>query len=303
MADYLAIDLMRTKLKYAHISDCLDIYEMGNEYISIDSKEELFDTILNVTDRFRDDIEGVSITMPGVIDRKRGFAYSGGVFEWVKNMEYAKELSEYIEMPVAICNDAKAAAMAEIGYGALKKIQNGVLLLILNTGIGGTVVTDGHILEGQHFAAGEFSYMRGDYKERDGVDDMFAFSANVDSLSKCVEEASGQANLNILRIISKLNMKDEKVTKGVEKFCDMLATNIYNMQCIIDCDVVVLGGHVTDDPAMFKMVKQAIDRKFENAPYHNIFKPEVKECIFHHNSRTYGAVYNFKDVMKGNDEQ
>ena len=27
MADYLAIDLMRTKLKYAHISDCLDIYD------------------------------------------------------------------------------------------------------------------------------------------------------------------------------------------------------------------------------------------------------------------------------------
>ncbi len=51
MANYLAIDLMRTKLKYAYISDSLDIYEMGNEYIPIDSKEELFETILNVTDR------------------------------------------------------------------------------------------------------------------------------------------------------------------------------------------------------------------------------------------------------------
>ena len=301
MANYLAIDLLRTKLKYALISDCLDIIEVGNEYIPIDSKDELFDTFLSVTDRYRDDIEGVSVTMPGVIDRKRGFAYSGGVFEWVKDMDYAKELSEYIEMPVVICNDAKAAAMAEIGYGALKNIQNGVLLLILNTGIGGTVVTDGHILEGQHFAAGEFSYIRGDYKERDGTSDMFAFSANVDTLSKCVEEETGQANMNILRIISKLNTKDEKVTRGVEKFCDMLATNIYNLQCVLDCDVVVLGGHVADDPIMFKMVRQAVDRKFDNAPYHNIFKPAIKECIFHHNSRTYGAVYNFKDLMNNKE--
>lgn len=298
MANYLAIDLMRTKLKYAVIDDYLDITETGNEYIPVDSKEELFDIILNVADRYRYDVEGMSITMPGVIDRQRGHAYSGGVFEWVKDMDYAQELSDYVEMPVVICNDAKAAAMAEIGYGSLKKIQNGVLLLILNTGIGGTVVTDGHILEGQHFAAGEFSYIRGDYKERDGISDMFALSANVDTLSKCVEETSGQANLNILRIISKLNMHDEQVTKGVEKFCDMLATNIYNLQCIIDCDVVVLGGHVTDDPIMFRMVRQAVDRKFDNAPYKNIYKPEIKECVFHHNSRTYGAVYNYRDLMK-----
>ena len=303
MANYLAIDLLRTKLKYALIDDSLDIIEMGNEYIPIDSKRELFDTILEVTDLYRYDIKGVSVTMPGVIDRKRGYAYSGGVFEWVKDMDYAKELSDYIEMPVAICNDAKAAAMAEIGYGSLKNIQNGVLLLILNTGIGGTVVTDGHILDGQHFAAGEFSYMRGDYKERDGVDDMFAFSSNVDNLSKCIEEEGGPANMNILKINARLNLHDENVTRGVNKYCDMIATYVYNMQCILDCDVIVLGGHLTDDPLMFRTMKEAIDRKFDNAPYHNIFKPEIKECVFHHNSRTYGAVYNFRDLMAESDEE
>ena len=80
MEKYLCIDLSRTKLRYAIVTEGLDVVAEGNEYIGINNREEVFGPILNVTDRYRDEIEGVSITMPGVIDPKRGIAYSGGVF-------------------------------------------------------------------------------------------------------------------------------------------------------------------------------------------------------------------------------
>ena len=298
MEKYLCIDLSRTKLKYAVITEELDIKAEGNEYIGIETREEVFEPIREVTDRFRDEIAGVSITMPGVIDPKNGIAYSGGVFEWVRNVNYADELSEYIDMPVVICNDAKAAALAEVGYGALKKVQNGILLMILNTGIGGTVITDGHILNGHHFAAGEFSYMRGDYRRRDNYDDMFALAEGLDGLSRLVEESSGLKNLNVLRICSKMAAGDEGVRKGVEEYCDRLAIFIYNIQCVVDADVFVIGGHLTDDPNMMKMIKKSVDKVFEADRYKNIFKPTIKQCVFHDNSRRYGAVYNYR-MQKG----
>ena len=294
MEKYLCIDLSRTKLRYALVTDALDVLAEGNEYCGIENREEVFDPILRVTDRYRDEIDGVSITMPGVIDPKRGFAYSGGVYEWVRDINYAQELSEYIDMPVVICNDAKAAALAEVGYGALKKVQNGVLLMILNTGIGGAVITDGHILDGHHFAAGEFSYMKGDYCRPDDYDTMFALAASLDGLSKCVEEASGKKNLNVLRICSKMAAGDEDVKRGVEEYCNRLAVYIYNIQCVVDADVFVIGGHLTDDPNMMKMIQAAVDKIFASDRYKNIYKPVIKGCVFHDNSRRYGAVYNYR---------
>ncbi len=294
MEKYLCIDLSRTKLRYAIVTEGLDVVAEGNEYIGINNREEVFGPILNVTDRYRDEIEGVSITMPGVIDPKRGIAYSGGVFSWVRDYNYAEELSEYIDKPVVICNDAKAAALAEVGYGALKKVQNGVLLMILNTGIGGAVITDGHILDGHHFAAGEFSYMKGTYETPDDIQTMFALSTSLDGLSALVEEASGKKNLNVLRICSKMAAGDEDVRRGVENYCRRLAVYIYNIQCVIDADVFVIGGHLTDDPNMMKMIQKAVDDMFEADHFKNIFKPTIKQCVFHDNSRRYGAVYNFR---------
>ena len=294
MKNYLTIDLGRTKLRYAVISDELDVIASGNEYTTIETKEGVFDPIRKVTDQYREMIEGVSVTMPGVIDNEKGIAYSGGVYQWVKDFPYAQELSEYIDMPVAICNDAKAAALAELGYGALKRVENGVLMMILATGIGGAVITNGKLLSGQHHAAGEFSYIKGDYRQRDGNRDMFALSSSLNCLSACVETTSGRKNLNILRIMGKINAGDKEVEQGVRNYCDMLATYIYNIQCVIDADVFVLGGNITDEPAMMRMIKEAIHNKFETAVYHNIFEPKIKTVVFHSNSRMYGAVYNFR---------
>ncbi len=294
MEKYLCIDLGRTKLRYAVITEQLDVLSQGTEYTTIEDPSGVFDPIKKVTDQFRDEIEGVSVTMPGVIDSEKGIAYSGGVYQWVKDMPYAQMLSDHIGMPVVIANDAKAACMAEMGYGSLKNIENGMMLLILNTGIGGAVVTEGKLLNGHHFAAGEFSYMRGDYLERDGYDDMFALANSTDGLARIVERTSGKKNLNVLRIMAKLNAGDEDIKKGVETYLDMLATYIYNIQCVVDSEVCVIGGNITDDPQMLKMIDEAVQRKFEKAPYHNIFNPKIKECTFHGNSRLYGAVYNFR---------
>ena len=301
--NYLTIDLGRTRLRYAVISEELDIIASGQEYTTIETREGVFEPIRKIADQYRDMVEGCSVTMPGVIDVENGIAYSGGVYEWVKDYPYAKELSEYIDMPVAICNDAKAAALAELGYGALKNVQNGVLMMIFATGIGGAVITNGKLLSGQHFAAGEFSYIKGDYKNRENGRDMFALGSSLDELSRCVEKTSGKKNLNILRIMGKINAGDKKVEQGVRDYIDMLSTYMYNIQCVIDAEVFVLGGNITDEPAMMKMIKEGIHEKFENSPYHNIFEPKIKNVVFHSNSRMYGAVYNYRQLFGSGEKQ
>lgn len=301
MKKYLCVDIDRSAFRYGVLTEELDVLDSGRVIVSMENKEQLFQPLQDIADLYVDDVEGMSITMPGVIDRAKGIAYSGGVYHWVRNMEYAEELKERCGMPVVLANDAKAAAMAEIGYGSLKGIRNGIMLLILGGGIGGAIVVDGKLIDGAHYAAGEFSYMRGDYRERDGLDCMFATTNSISSLSKCVEEETGCANMNIIRIMMKIQSGDEDVLRGVQKYCDRLATYIYNIQCITDASRVVIGGNI-DDPAFLRLVSDAVRRRFENVPFKNIWEPEVVESSFHSNARMYGAVYNYRSLMEGRED-
>lgn len=296
MKKYLAIDINKTKLKYAIIDEKLDISKQGNAYITTKSKEDLFLVYRNVVEENRSEIEGVTISLPGVIDMNTGYAYSGGVFSWVNHFPYAQELSEYLNIPVVLCNDAKAAALAEIGYGSLKRINNGVLLMLLSTGIGGAVIVDGHLLNGNSFAAGEFSYLNGNY-QKNNPENLFYKICSTDQLTNLVSQECGK-EINILQVMAGLSRKEEKVIAGVKKFCDALAMFIYNIQCVVDAQRFVIGGSISNEPIIMKMIQESVAEAFAKAPYQRIYLPEIVPAVFKENAKMYGAVYHYRKLKE-----
>ncbi len=102
----------------------------------------------------RDKFAGVGIGMPGFIDVKKGINYSyldnGG-----KNI--AHYISELIQLPVLIDNDATLIALAELRFGAAKNKTN-VLVINLSWGIGMGLVLNGEVYRGNNGFAGEFSH-------------------------------------------------------------------------------------------------------------------------------------------------
>jgi predicted NBD/HSP70 family sugar kinase len=296
MNKYLTIDIDAAKVRYAVVTDELDVLDCGSEYSVIDDKDRLLDIITGIALKYKDQTEGMSVTLPGVIDSVHGIAYSGGVYKWVHDFHYQEELEKRTDMRVAIANDAKAAAYAEMGYGSLKKVQNGVLLMILGSGIGGAVINDGKLMNGAHFAAGEFSYMMGDYKNRENGNDLFTTAMSLNGLNQCVMKSTGRDKMNMIKIMAGVNSGDDQVIKGVTTYCDRLASYMYNIQCVVDAQRFVLGGSLIDEPALLKMIRDGFDRKYDSAPFRNIFKPEITDVCFHNDSRKYGAVYLFRQL-------
>lgn len=68
---------------------------------------------------------------------------------------------EYGTIPVAIGNDVKAAAAAELRWGALRGVSTGVYLN-LGTGLAAALVVGGQVVTGAHGAAGEIGYLLAD---------------------------------------------------------------------------------------------------------------------------------------------
>src|SRR6266498_2937590 len=59
--------------------------------------------------------------------------------------------------PVAVGNDVKAAALAELTWGELRGVDSGIYVN-LGTGVAATLVLSGRVVEGAHGAAGEIGY-------------------------------------------------------------------------------------------------------------------------------------------------
>lgn len=75
-----------------------------------------------------------------------------------KKIALAGMLSERIGVPVSITNDANAAAMGEMIYGAARGMKN-FIMITLGTGVGSGIVANGQIIYGHDGFAGELGHV------------------------------------------------------------------------------------------------------------------------------------------------
>ena len=164
----LVLDVGGSAIKWAVMDDDAAILEKGEIKTPLDSFESFMKAVVELYES-KADIEGIAISLPGNIDVSTGYVYAPGALSFNANRNIVDEIHKYIKLPVSVENDGKCAALAEVWKGKLKDHKDGIVLII-GTGIGGGVVIDRKVLKGQHFFAGEFSYLITDINQPDFVD-------------------------------------------------------------------------------------------------------------------------------------
>jgi glucokinase len=104
-----------------------------------------------------DDIGAIGIGIPSTIDQRRGEAIDS-VNIPLSDVPLRDRLHERFGMPVAIENDANAAALAEHRYGAGQGSRH-MVMLTLGTGVGGGLILDGELYRGAIGAAAELGHI------------------------------------------------------------------------------------------------------------------------------------------------
>ena len=155
----MVFDVGGTEIKYSVMDESLERKCSGSVPTPMDSREEFFDVLCGLFEPHRGEVEGIAMSLPGFIDSEKGICRGGGALRYKHGKEVARPLSERLGVPVHIANDGKCAALAELRDGALKGCQN-ASVYIIGTGVGGGLIINGEILNGRHFTAGEFSFMR-----------------------------------------------------------------------------------------------------------------------------------------------
>lgn len=72
-------------------------------------------------------------------------------------VDIRKEMGRYIDLPLAITNDAKAAALGEMYFGAARGM-NDFIVITLGTGLGTGIVANGQLVYGLDGVAGEIGH-------------------------------------------------------------------------------------------------------------------------------------------------
>ncbi|MBA3341836.1 MAG: ROK family protein [Gemmatimonadaceae bacterium] len=118
--------------------------------------EEVIGQTRQETGAERSDFLGVGIGAPGPLDRSRGVVITSPNLGW-HDFPLRDEVSQRINMPATLDNDANCATLGEWWCGAAKGGRN-VVGLTIGTGIGGGLILDGKLYHGASDAAGEIGH-------------------------------------------------------------------------------------------------------------------------------------------------
>jgi predicted NBD/HSP70 family sugar kinase len=121
--------------------------------------EMISESITRLSNTAGGPIEGVGISVPGLVDWGTGEVIFVPRFKW-KNLEFSKVISERTGLPVTVDNDANATALAELWFGRpeVRDVRDFIVVLI-EGGVGTGIVFDGQVYRGSRGAAGEFGHM------------------------------------------------------------------------------------------------------------------------------------------------
>jgi glucokinase len=128
-------------------------------------KKAIYDTVQELKAKSGETpIECIGLSAPGLPNDKNScIAYMPGRLQGLEFFDWTK----YLRQTTHVLNDAHAATMAELQFGALKGIKSAILLT-LGTGVGGGLVINGQIYQGLFQKAGHVGHISLDNQgERD----------------------------------------------------------------------------------------------------------------------------------------
>lgn len=292
---YLGIDIGGTAIKYAIMNENAELFEKSEYPTPKDNLDEFYAILDKIVLPRKDKLQGIAISMPGRIDNSSGYVYTAGALSsYLKQLPLKELLEKRYSLHVAIENDGKCAALAELWLGNLKDVSSGAVI-ILGTGIGGGIILDGKPWRGIHGSAGEFSIISTSFDSHEfnahwassngvyGLLAPYAMTKQVD-----IQTVNGKI------FFEALNNHDEDAKKIFEHYIKTLISGLISIQSILDIERFCIGGGISAQDILIDSIREALDDYFiAGKGLLPLIKPEIERCAFRNDANLIGALKNF----------
>ncbi|GAA5183992.1 ROK family glucokinase [Rugosimonospora acidiphila] len=156
----MGLDIGGTKVLGGVVDPGGDVLALARRDTPADDAAKMQRLILEVIGELADahEIDAIGIGAAGWIDAKRSTVLFSPNLAW-RNEPLRDEITRYVQVPVAVENDANVAAWAEFQFGAAADANDSMIMITIGTGVGGAIVLGGELVRGANGIAGELGHM------------------------------------------------------------------------------------------------------------------------------------------------
>ncbi|MCL6613678.1 MAG: ROK family protein, partial [Firmicutes bacterium] len=212
--------------------------------------------------RVREKGRGIGVGVPGGVRE-------GGVVQWApalgwRNLALAEEIARKFPYPVFVENDVNLLALGEYWYGIGQGTRS-LVCLAVGTGLGAGIVLDGQVYTGAHAAAGEvcnlvadISYLGRTYPGFGWLEGFVSGPALARRYASLLEEMGKGPHSEVLPnvdaevVFARAREGEPIACRVVEEFTRYLALALVSIVAVLDPEMIVLGGGVSESADVFR---------------------------------------------------
>ncbi|MGN0367932.1 MAG: ROK family protein [Wujia sp.] len=273
--------------------------------------ETFLDLIHGVYKKYKETytIEGIALSLPGQVNVEHGIVYGGGGLPYLDRAPLGNLICKRCDnVPVALENDGKCAALAEIWIGNARDCKD-ACVVVFGTGVGGGIVIDRKIHHGVGMIAGEMSFIYDGVKRSDldairplesaGEKDfkipnvLWTQQSSVMALRLRVAEAKNlnYSDLDGEKIYEMAENGDEVVQDILEEMYFNIAMHCCNLYITLAPEIILIGGGISAQPKFFEGIVRYVTRLRRLSSIYERMKIDL--CKFGNDSNLIGALFNF----------
>jgi fructokinase len=208
----------------------------------------------------------IGVGAPGSVSPKTGVVRNANS-TWLNGKPFREDLEHALGRPVALANDANCLALSEAADGAAAG-ERIVFAVIVGTGCGGGVVTDGRLVEGANGIGGEWGHTplpwmkEGEWPGpqcwcgRHGCLETWVSGTGLrrDFTAVSGRELTGEA------IVESARAGDPDAAAAFDRYIDRLGRALAMVSNILDPDVFVFGGGVSNTPELYERLVPIVEK-------------------------------------------
>ncbi len=204
----------------------------------------------------------IGIGLPGSISPVTG-SVQGANSTWLNDRPFAVDVETALGRPVRVANDANCFALSEAVDGAAAGARC-VFGVILGTGCGGALVVDGRLVDGPNAISGEWGHMPLPWPASEewpgpqcwcGRRSCMELWVSGPGLAKDHREVTGDAmTAAAIAAAAEAGQPDAQAT--LDRHAGRLARGLAVLVDIVDPDVIVLGGGLSNIRRLYKQLPE-----------------------------------------------
>ena len=243
-----------------------------------------------------DAYDGIAISTAGVVEKEKGAIGKGSFFYEGFGKTILADLSAVFAVPISIENDGNCAALSEYWMGNGRGTSS-LTTIVIGTAIGGAIIVDGKIIRGFHNLAGEYGFIL--YAQQGGTYRIWSEEGSTQSIVQQYAEGipHGVKVLDGKALFELANSGDACAQMYVDKLILHLAEQCYNIQYILDPEVILIGGGISANPTFIESVNKKI-ALIGASKRQTVVLPRVLACKFANDANLYGAAYDWLQENK-----